>query len=912
MAASGTKRTARKFSRKQTSGHPWLSAGVVTLGVGAALAMSPGVALADPADGSASSPSAGANRSDSAAGANRSDAGQAGKRTRGPAAKPDGGVKPGADSSAAEPRVPVSLPSQSRTKNAPTHRTPQQDAGPDSGVGAAAAAAARGDVTNAVRAADPVVVAQVPEPAPLTRPAAVDAPVAGPAAVVVEAAQPVPETVLAVTRDMPVAALPAPAKPVTVSSFLTAALGGVADGATSGPLAPISLPLEWAALAVSRRQPLSAQSTIAPPAAATTSSDTGSPYRASTSTVIDGITIDTDMVLSNGVLIGGISAQDEGATLSIENLGGDRGGKANVFSVLDSGVNLFTALPYASWLDAPAGEKGTENFKFRIRETTVFDAFVNRIPVLNLITAPLIKKLQDTPFLTDILAPIIGRSIVVAVTADLDALAPGDTPFSYTYKVTSFDGVKISTNFFPASRLEAGQVAPTVIVAPGFGGPGNTNPFAVFELKNEVPGPGTMRGEGYNVVTFDPRGEFASEGVMHFANPDFEGKDTSAIVSWVAAKTPAALDGVGDPKIGMVGGSYGGSLQLAAAGDPRIDALVPVDSWSTLLDTFYPTKTFKTGYGALYMLNLLLSGVRAEPQLYVAVATGLLFDWLGPNSVKLMNASNPPLDKLTAPTLLVRGTEDVLVPLNQGNAIAEDILATGTPLKLFWFNGGHGAVGLLPDDQSNRLVRDTINWLNTYVKGSGTAESIPNFQWYDQGGSYHASADMPFQTGFNDLPDVKVTSKGGLLGIIPLLGGSGPGVGTFPVSIVNGSKASNTVTVAIPDELLPVGTQVVGSPTVSFTYQGLGTARAVYAQVVDKTTGEVLGHVVTPIPVSLFGFPKKVTVQLSDIAYTAKPGDELEVQITSSATAFEKGDIGLVNISDVTITLPHRTVVLPG
>ena len=55
---TSAKKAKTKFSRKGTAGHPWLSAGVVAMGVGAALSTGTGVAFADTTsspDGAASS-----------------------------------------------------------------------------------------------------------------------------------------------------------------------------------------------------------------------------------------------------------------------------------------------------------------------------------------------------------------------------------------------------------------------------------------------------------------------------------------------------------------------------------------------------------------------------------------------------------------------------------------------------------------------------------------------------------------------------------------------------------------------------------------------------------------------------------------------------------------------------------------
>jgi ABC-2 type transport system ATP-binding protein len=129
----------------------------------------------------------------------------------------------------------------------------------------------------------------------------------------------------------------------------------------------------------------------------------------------------------------------------------------------------------------------------------------------------------------------------------------------------------------------------------------------------------------------------------------------------------------------------------------------------------------------------------------------------------------------------------------------------------------------------------------------------------------------------------------------------------LPYSLGGGSVARNAINVPVT---VGPGTQVVGAPAVSITYQGLGTSRAVFAQVVDDSTGLVLGNVVTPVPVMLDGRQHTLTMDLSDIVYTNASTDlrTLTVQITSSATAFENfTSFGLMNISDVSVTMPNRT-----
>ncbi len=50
-----------------------------------------------------------------------------------------------------------------------------------------------------------------------------------------------------------------------------------------------------------------------------------------------------------------------------------------------------------------------------------------------------------------------------------------------------------------------------------------------------------------------------------------------------------------DPRVGMVGGSYGGQIQFAAAGvDPRIDTIIPIITWSDLSYSLSPNNTSQT------------------------------------------------------------------------------------------------------------------------------------------------------------------------------------------------------------------------------------------------------------------------------------------------------------------------------
>ena len=126
----------------------------------------------------------------------------------------------------------------------------------------------------------------------------------------------------------------------------------------------------------------------------------------------------------------------------------------------------------------------------------------------------------------------------------------------------------------------------------------------------------TLRDAGYNVVTWDPRGEWNSGGQLELNSPDYEGRDVSAIISWLATQPEAQLDTAGDPRMGMVGVSYGGGIQLVTASiDKRVDAIVPAITYHKLTTSLYRNEAFKSSWATLLTAGLLLTGADINPRI---------------------------------------------------------------------------------------------------------------------------------------------------------------------------------------------------------------------------------------------------------------------------------------------------------
>ena len=59
-----------------------------------------------------------------------------------------------------------------------------------------------------------------------------------------------------------------------------------------------------------------------------------------------------------------------------------------------------------------------------------------------------------------------------------------------------------------------------------------------------------------------------------------------------------------------------------------------------------------------------------------------------------------------------------------------------------------------------------------------------------------------------------------------------------------------------------------------------------FAQLVDDSTGIVLGNQITPIEVTLDGKAHTTTVPLEMVAFTAKPGAHLTLQLVATTAAY--------------------------
>ena len=233
---------------------------------------------------------------------------------------------------------------------------------------------------------------------------------------------------------------------------------------------------------------------------------------------------------TQGVITGHVTAVDtHGSPLTYTTVGApSQGGDV----LLNQSTGAFSYIPKAELVTS----RGTDQFSVMVSETTPLDTKLERLPLVGNLIVPLIAALHRAPVLGNTLAPLIGSAVIEPVSVDIANVVPDGAPVARTLTVTSFDGTKINVHFYPASGLSAGQTAPTVFNGAGLGFAGDTDPNSPWGTDpwNEFKGDAPLGADGYNVVTWDPRGEFGSGGVLNLDSAAFEGRDVSAIIDTIA------------------------------------------------------------------------------------------------------------------------------------------------------------------------------------------------------------------------------------------------------------------------------------------------------------------------------------------------------------------------------------------
>jgi pimeloyl-ACP methyl ester carboxylesterase len=252
---------------------------------------------------------------------------------------------------------------------------------------------------------------------------------------------------------------------------------------------------------------------------------------------------------------------------------------------------------------------------------------------------------------------------------------------------------------------------------------------------------------GYGELSFDQRGFGQSGGKAYVENPDVEGHDVEKLVSLVSRLNWVVQDAPGDPRIGAIGGSYGGGYQFVGAfreitdqHKQVFDALAPQITWWDLKQSLAPSGVAKTEWSTL--LTAAGAGSLPQPVLEGFAESAVTGTWTdgsipGTSNLDAFFAKNGPSWQVSqgrhidVPVLFGQGITDELFPLDQGLKNWAHALTPQARQKSIFigYNGGHVLPNAFPqtiqpsgDPCSAQLTHGkdftalTVEFFNRYLK----------------------------------------------------------------------------------------------------------------------------------------------------------------------------------------------------
>ena len=386
-----------------------------------------------------------------------------------------------------------------------------------------------------------------------------------------------------------------------------------------------------------------------------------------------------------------------------------------------------------------------------------------------------------------LLGLLAGACALAGPAAAADEPAITKTPVTLTVNVGP-DGATecvVDADLYVPAGVTADAPAPAVLTTNGFGG-----------SKDDQAGAAQAFGrEGYVTLSYTGLGFPNSGCKIALDDPDYDGKAAKQLVDYLAGLKAddsgrtldvVATDAAGDPKVGMIGGSYGGQVQFAAASvDPRIDALVPLITWNDLSYSLAPNNTsltkgvtyatpgvHKKQWTSLFFAIGIADGIQGagiDPSRLVgcpnfvtqACLAKAQMETLGyPDQATMDFARHASvssyMSKVKAPTLLVQGQKDTLFNLQEAAATYRGLQAQGTPVQMIWQSWGHSLGGTpapgeldlsgASDLRATYLGGRFLDWFDRYVKGDTSVGTGPEFSYFRDWVDYSGIATPAYAT----------------------------------------------------------------------------------------------------------------------------------------------------------------------
>ncbi|MDA3004161.1 MAG: alpha/beta fold hydrolase, partial [Actinomycetota bacterium] len=280
---------------------------------------------------------------------------------------------------------------------------------------------------------------------------------------------------------------------------------------------------------------------------------------------------------------------------------------------------------------------------------------------------------------------------VLLVSVFLPSVANADEKISEIIETSP--GILIDTDQYLPKKLPA----PAILIAHGFGGSKDS-------VESEAK---FFASKGFVVLTWSARGFGESTGQIEMNSIDNEVADTRALITHLAKSKNIILDADGDPRVGIMGSSYGGAnALLTASQDSRIDAVVSDITWSDLQQGLFPQSVersltagpFKkvwagTFFSAVTLQSAYLGECGSFAQRWCdAYQNAVLQGKPSQSDKKLLDSVSPIkyASSISTPTLLSQGQADSLFPLNESYELAKELkkIKSEIPLSMIWHADG--------------------------------------------------------------------------------------------------------------------------------------------------------------------------------------------------------------------------------
>jgi len=266
---------------------------------------------------------------------------------------------------------------------------------------------------------------------------------------------------------------------------------------------------------------------------------------------------------------------------------------------------------------------------------------------------------------------------------------PNDLVAGEVIRFKSFDGMEIPSLLYKPKGLKEGEKAPALLFI--HGGPGGQTRLNYSPIIQH------LVNHGYAILAVNNRGS-SGYGKTFFAADDRKHGDEDLRDCVESKKFLATLPYVDMNKIGIMGGSYGGYMTMAAL-------------------AFTPEE-FKVGVNLFGVTNWIRT-LKSIPPWWEANRKALYLELGDPftaDSIALYNKS--PLfhtDKITKPFIVLQGSNDPRVLQIESDEIVANAKKNGVPVEYVIFQDeGHGFV---KKENNIKASEEILKFLDKYLKG---------------------------------------------------------------------------------------------------------------------------------------------------------------------------------------------------